>query len=612
MDTLRLDGNFPPVTREEWRKSVDAVLKGADFNKVLVSLTYSDIAIQPLYQRVLNVTPEGRNAGAAPWRIDQRIELPGISDANAQMRDDANGGANGFVIATKGAPGARGFGLTLETAADIAKLFDGLDTDLLSLRLESGADTPRIANLLLEAIGQKKIAAHHLALDLGYDPVGASAASGNKVAENFHLAQAFKEANVKARIFLADGRPYHEAGASEAQELAAVIATALHYMRGLEKNGMALEAARDSLSFLLVADADELMTVAKFRALRRLWRKIEIACGLDPKPIQLQGETAWRMMSRYDCWTNLLRATTAVFSAGIGGADSVAVLPFTNAIGLPDAQARRIARNIQLVLIHESNLWRVVDPAAGAGGFEELTKALCEQAWTAFQQIEGEDGITASLGKGLLQGRIAETAAKRRQDIAVKKLKLTGISEFPDIHGEKVSVLAPAAAKAQPGKTDITPLVAHRDAEDFEALRDRVESKVEKTGQREKVFIAAIGSQAAYTGRATFARNFFEVAGFETVMPDENLTTDNLAKVFARSGAKLVCIASSDDGYAEGAGVISRAFDGTDCRKLYLVCSKGLDPSWEVAGTVEAVTPRSNALTVLGQAVDIALNQTKA
>lgn len=617
MDTLKLDGEFPPVTYEEWLKAAESVLKGADFNKVLVSRTYDDIAIQPLYKRMKNTAPEGRAAGATPWRIDQRIDHTDITAANTQMLEDQNGGAAGFVIVGREALSSRGFGLKLEKSEDLGSLLKGLYTDEFSLRLDAGEQGVHIATLLLDLIRQKKLPASHLTLDIGHDPIGLLASRGTlhqpvdkTVSAGADLIDALKKADVQVKTFLADGRPYHEAGASEGQELAAVLSAALYYLRRLIDLGMDIETARGSLSFLLVADADEFMTVAKFRALRRLWRKVEESCGLEAKPIRLHSETAWRMMTRYDPWTNLLRCTTAVFSAGVGGTDTLSVLPFTNALGLPDVIARRMARNIQLVLLNESNLWRVVDPAAGAGGFEALTSSLCEMAWKDFQEIEREGGIVESLSKGLLQSRISETARKRRQDLAVKKLKMTGISEFPDIHGEKVSVLAPIpkVAKSPPDGA----LVPHRDAEAFEALRDRVETHAEKTGKREPIFIAAIGSQAAYTGRATFARNFFEVAGIEAVMPDRPLTPENLAEVFAGSGAKLACIASSDDGYAEGAGAISKALAATDCRRIYLVCSKGLDPAWNVESAVEAVTPRSDALAVLEAAVDAALPTTAA
>ncbi|MGG7379237.1 methylmalonyl-CoA mutase family protein, partial [Escherichia coli] len=92
---------------------------------------------------------------------------------------------------------------------------------------------------------------------------------------------------------------------------------------------------------------DQFLTVAKFRALRQLWSRVEQACGLTPKPIFISAETAWRMMTRRDPHVNMLRVTIAAFAAGVGSADAIAVLPFTAALGLPGRFARRIARNTQ-------------------------------------------------------------------------------------------------------------------------------------------------------------------------------------------------------------------------------------------------------------------------
>ena len=125
----------------------------------------------------------------------------------------------------------------------------------------------------------------------------------------------------------------------------------------------------------LSADADQFLTLAKFRALRLLWARIEQACGLTPKPLFIAADTAWRMLTQRDAYVNMLRATMATFSAGLGGANAITVLPHTLALGLPDPFARRAARNTQLVLLEESNLAKVSDPAAGSGGIETLTQA---------------------------------------------------------------------------------------------------------------------------------------------------------------------------------------------------------------------------------------------
>jgi methylmalonyl-CoA mutase len=197
--------------------------------------------------------------------------------------------------------------------------------------------------------------------------------------ENAEPVDALTAQGFRGPFLEADGRPWHEKGASEAQELGAVLAAAVRHLRGLEKPAPGVT---------LAAGQDMFLTLAKFRAMRLLWRRVLEASGRTDGPLRIHGETSWRMMAKLDPTTNILRAVAAVFGAGLGGADSICVLPFSLAQGLPDAFARRVARHVQTVLLEESNLWRVADPASGSGYVEHLTQALCEKAWGVFQRIE--------------------------------------------------------------------------------------------------------------------------------------------------------------------------------------------------------------------------------
>jgi methylmalonyl-CoA mutase len=245
----------------------------------------------------------------------------------------------------------------------------------------------------------------------------------------------------KGPFAAADGRVIHDAGGSEVQELAFVLACGVAYLRAVEQAGVALEDAQGMVYARLGADADQFLTLAKFRALRLLWSRIEQACGLTPKPLFVAADTAWRMLTQRDAYVNMLRATIATFSAGLAGANAITVLPHTLALGLPDDFGRRVARNTQLILLEESNLAKVTDPAAGSGGIETLTKQLCEAAWTLFQEIEKAGGIFAALEQNLIQRKVAATRAAREANIARRKDVLTGASEFPNLHEADAAVL---------------------------------------------------------------------------------------------------------------------------------------------------------------------------
>jgi methylmalonyl-CoA mutase len=487
--------------------------------------------------------------------------------------------------------------------------------DGIQVRLEAGIRGREAADWLL-AVAERR--GHRLAdldLELGLDPIGAVAAQGRLSAPWETIAQRCAErlANLAGRgfagrAFTADARPYNEAGASEAQELAAVLATGVAYLRALEAGGHALDAARDALAFVLAADADEFLTVAKFRALRKLWARLEAACGLEAQPIRLHAETAWRMTTRRDPWVNLLRATTATFSAGIGGADGITVLPFTAALGLPDAFARRLARNTQIILLEESNLWRTADAAAGAGAFEAMTDALCDKAWGLFQELERQGGIVAGLASGALQRQIAAVRAERDRNLARRKDPLTGTSEFPDLREVAVTVLMPPPSapdgQAEPGGGS-EPLVSRRLAEPFEALRDRADRMLEETGSRPKVFLANLGPAAAFTARSGFAKNLFEAGGIEAVGNDGFASVDALAAAHRASGAKLACLCSSDEIYAQHAAPAAMALKGAQCGHIYLAGRpRELEPALQQAGVETFIFAGCDAVAVLAEALD--------
>ncbi|HVZ53231.1 MAG TPA: methylmalonyl-CoA mutase family protein, partial [Pseudolabrys sp.] len=380
-EDLTLAAEFPPTSEADWRKLVEAALKGASFEKRLVTQTYDGLRIAPLYPRAVDAaTVAGRPA--QPWQVLQRVDLPDPAAANAEALHDLENGAAGLALVFAGASGAHGYGLVADKAEDLERALAGVMLDMIPLRIETAPFAGRpVATLVTALVEARKLDPATLAIDFGLDPVGDMARTGHALLPWPELSQraggTARELASKgfaaARFLRADGRAVHEAGGSEAQELAFAIACGVAYLRLLEAAGFALDEARRRVSFLLAADADEFLTVAKFRALRKLWARIEQASGLTPEPAFVAAETAWRMMTARDPYVNMLRATIAVTAAGVGGADSITVLPFTAALGLPDRFARRVARNLQLILLEESNLYRVADPAAGSGGIETLT-----------------------------------------------------------------------------------------------------------------------------------------------------------------------------------------------------------------------------------------------
>ncbi len=638
---LSFAADFAPADEADWRKLVDGVLKGAPFEK-LVGKTYDGLPIAPIYRRAQDAAPIVGRAAAAPWQIVQRIEHPDPSAANAQALHDLENGATGLALIFAGARGARGFGLP-PTAEAIERALDGVFIDAgIAIELHVGTPSRMAPIHLAELIKRRGLKAAACDIRFGLDPIGDAAVRGSSAHDAQQIASATADAikGLTATGFagpfaVADGCVIHDAGGSEAQELAFVLATAVAYLRALENAGVPLETARGMIYARLSADADQFLTLAKFRALRLLWARVEESCGLAPKPLFIAAETAWRMLTQRDPYVNMLRATVAIFSAGLGGASAVSVLPHTLALGLPDAFARRVARNTQLILLEESNLAKVSDPAAGAGGIEALTRELCDAAWSRFQDIDRAGGVFAALCANLIQPQVAQTRAARQTAIAKRREVLTGASEFPNLHEAAAVVLSdePAMPELSTDPTiQFEPLSPMRLATPFEALRDKSDAMLAETGARPKVLLANLGTAADYTARATFAKSFFETGGIEAIeylpalfssaqdeipspgpfpsaqdrpppMGEVKHDFVTLADAFKISGAALVCLCSSDKVYAGHAVAAAQALKAAGGRHIYLAGRPGeMEASLRNAGVETFIIAGGDALQTLQDA----------
>jgi methylmalonyl-CoA mutase len=447
----------------------------------------------------------------------------------------------------------------------------------------------------------------------GLDPLGACAAWGSSPYSWSEIVPAVTSAikglaalGFKGPLAAADGRVIHDAGGSEVQELAFTLAAGVAYLRAIEAAGVPLEDAQGMVYARLSADADQFLTLSKFRALRLLWARVEQACGLSPRPLFIAADTAWRMLTQRDPYVNMLRATMATFSAGLGGANAITVLPHTLALGLPDPFARRAARNTQLVLLEESNLAKVSDPAAGSGGIEALTKQLCDAAWSLFQEIENAGGLFASLEQNLIQRKVAATRTLREANIAKRRDVLTGASEFPNLHEAEVAMLdAKPIALAPYGETKFKfdPLLPMRLAAPFEALRDKSDAKLKSTGARPKIFLANLGTPADFTARATFAKSFFETGGIEAIDTTGFADPETLVTAFKASGATTACLCSSDKIYAGHAAVAAKALQAAGTKHIYLAGRPGeREAALRAAGVGDFIFAGGDALAMLRDA----------
>ncbi|WP_229369303.1 methylmalonyl-CoA mutase family protein [Umezawaea beigongshangensis] len=600
---LALAAEFPTPSRERWRELVEGVLSrsGADPGS-LVSTTYDGITVQPLYTAqdapdvpagfpglppfLRGSRPQGSAAGG--WDVRQRHADPDPAAAGRAVLDDLeNGGSSLWLRVGTGAL----------PAAALDDVLAGVHLDLAPVVLDAGAEFSSAADALLAVFDDRPLLPGEVRGNLGADPLGVLARTGSApdVAEAADLTVRALRRFPHLRTIVVDALPHHDAGGSDAQELGASLAAGVTYLRALTDAGLSVDRACGVLEFRLAATADQFLTIAKFRAARRLWARVAEVCGA-PVPARAQAQhavTSSAMMTRRDPWVNVLRTTIACFGAGLGGADAVTVQPFDAAIGLPDAFSRRVARNTQSVLLEESHLAGVIDPAGGSWYVERLTEDLARAAWAWFQEIEAAGGLPDALASGLVADRLAVTREARAANLADRTDAITGVSEFP--HLEEKPVVRPPAP-VEPGGG--LPRVRH--AAPYEALRDRSDAVLAATGSRPAVFLATLGPVAAHTARASFAANLFQAGGIAT--PDAGPTDSVNAVVerFRASGTTVACLCGSESSYAELAAPVAAALREAGARRVLLAGK----PSPERTGVDEFVFTGCPALEVLGHTYD--------
>ncbi|WP_030293925.1 methylmalonyl-CoA mutase family protein [Streptomyces katrae] len=616
-DGLSLAAEFPDATHEQWQRLVEGVLRksgkdvSGDAAEDALSTKLEDgLTTRPLYTApetadetgfpgfapfVRGGSPAGGAAGG--WDVRQRYLGSDAARVNEAVLTDLENGVTSLWLSL-GGPG----GLPVDA---LPRVLDGVYLDLAPVSLDAGAEYAEAARALLRLYAERGVTPEAARASLGADPLGHEARTG----EVLDLAGAVGLAREAAarwpgvRALAVDALPYHEAGGSAAEELGLSLATGVAYLRALtEADGetgaagaLDVRAALGQLEFRYAATADQFLTIAKFRAARRLWARIAEACGAPDAGAQRQhAVTSPVMMTRRDPWVNMLRTTVACMAAGVGGADSVTVLPFDHELGLPDAFARRIARNTSTILLEESHLARVIDPAGGSYYVEQLTDELAHAAWEFFQTIEKAGGLAAALRSGLVAERLAATWAERSKKLAKRREPITGVSEFP-LLSEKPLDREPAPA----GPAGGLPRVRRDEA--YEALRARSDAHLAATGNRPRIFLAALGPAAAHTARATFAANLFQAGGVEAVHDPVSVDAATAAEAYAASGADgMAVLCSSDALYEEQAEAVAGALRAAGATTVFLAGKPGTS-----AGAVdEYVFAGCDAVAVLSSVLD--------
>lgn len=554
----------PAHTRADWEKLAAGVLRKArkladgDPDEAVWSRltreTLEGLDITPLGTSDLldDLKTTGRPDRVGEWDVRAWFTDPDPKATAADIQTDLDNGVTSvwLQVGDGGVP-----------VADLAAALDGVLLDVAPVVLD--ASDPLAAAEAFAAVAREVATTTGLAAgtNLGADPVAAVVRGRELDAGTLGgVATTARELGCLAAVV--DGTAVHDLGASDVQEVGYSIAVGAAYLRELVASGLPVAEAAGLIEFRYAATDEQFLAIAKLRAARRLWARV-LELSEVPAESRRQRQhvvTSRPMMSKYDPWVNMLRTCVAAFSAGVGGADAVTVLPFDARLGQPDAFGRRIARNTSALLVHESHVARVADPAGGAYAIERLTDDFALGAWAEFQQLEEGGGVLAALPG--LRDRIAAVVIERDAQIARRERPLTGISEFPN--------LAETLPERRPYADGLPEVRAYGQA--FEALRDEPAPGA--------VFLATMGTVAAHTARATFASNLFAAGGIAVVNPGR---ADDVSAVLAAysgqdGGQPVVCLTGSDSAYAAWGADLVAALREAGAR--WVILAGKLNPSW--------------------------------
>jgi methylmalonyl-CoA mutase len=601
--------------RGRWRDAVAGVLAkstrkdpaelGDQPEHLLDTPTYDGFDIRPLYT-AFDELPEPPLPGEWPyvrggdalrdvksgWKVAEEFPAVGaaVGDANAAVLAALGDGVSALLVRV----GESG------VAADkLEALLDGVYLSMAPVILDAGAAYPAACGAMLDLVAEVEPDQRTtLSIDLGADPLTAALSDRPAPAIEDVVEVAARLAGEHGvRAITVDGPAFHNLGANATWELAASIAAAVAYLRLLTESGLSVDQALRQISFRLAADDDQFMTLAKMRAVRQLWARVAEVAG-DPEggAAVVHAETSLPMMTQRDPWVNMLRTTLAAFGAGVGGADTVLVFPFDVAIrggfpGTATSFARRIARNTQLLLLEESHVGRVLDPAGGSWFVEDLTEQLARQAWQQFQAIEANGGFVDA--RDYVATQIAEIAARRADDIAHRRTAITGVNEYPNL-GEP------------PLPQDDSSSEVQRYAAEFEALRDRSDAYLARVGARPQVVLLPLGPLAEHNIRTTFAANLLASGGIEAINPG-TIDADEVADAVADAGSPAAAvICGTDKRYQDEATGIVEAARRAGIAYVYLAGPEQAlgdaepRPDEYLTAKINAVEALSDLLTRLG------------
>lgn len=683
-------GEFAPHSYEDWKKAAEDLLKGRSFEKTLVTPTYEGFDLQPIYLAEAleatghcggipgqgNLVRGSRLSGylTAGWAVSQELSAPTPKQLNQILLESLQNGQNEahiwFDDATRrgvdvdqARPGSAGVcGLSLSSSVDFGTLFAGVHLDAISLYLRGGMAAPALYAQFMAWAQSSGVDTGKLTGCIGFDPaawlvekgelpIGQDAALDAMAAMVRHAGQVAPQ----LQVIEVQGHAYHNGGASSAQEVAAVLATAFSYVKAMQERGLAVADVIGKIRFAVSIGGNYFIEIAKLRALRLLWSRILEAFGVaaDQRTMNVHARTGLYNKTLFDPYVNMLRTTTEAFSAVVGGCDGLHIGPFDEILRESDTFSRRIARNTHAILAEECGMSQVVDPSGGSWAVETLTDQLAAKAWQLLQEIEASGGIWASLTSGKLQAQIEAVRDERAKNVQRRKDIIVGTNNYPNstetllkggsidykaalaqrmedlklartnrdgvgiaaalagAGGDADALLAGWLQAAKAGATlgELTatwptggqglqaqPIALRRAAEDFETLR-LTAMAMRESGQPPRLLQLNMGPSRRYRARADWTSAFFQVGGLEVMNDADFADADAALQALAQSHARVAIITSDDETYASLVEPLAKALKAAQPDLTLLVAGAPGDneAAWRAAGVDDFVNVRVNA-----------------
>lgn len=468
----RLLSEFPEHTYEQWHQAAEALLKGAPFEKKLVSKTYENITIQPIYRRedIANLPHRNHTPGsdslvrgsrvdgflANGWEVSQELKAADPVELNRLAMEGLHGGQSELnVIVGCGAEECCK-GVKLDSAADVGSALKGVELSAISTYWQCGPAALPVAALVIAAAEQAGVPASQLRGGFENDPLGELVSKGSlRQSLNLrydHMAALTDYAAKHApnlRTITVKGDVYHNAGATATQELGYTVATLVTYLEEMKQRGLSPATVLPHVRIRLAVGSDYFMEIAKIRAARWLWSKVATAYGVEAAPVFVHASTSRWNKTTYDAHTNMLRVTAEAFAAVVAGADALHIGPYDEIAGHSDEFSRRIARNLHTILREECGLDRVIDPAGGSTYIEWLTDQVAAKSWEIFQEVEAQGGMSACLTAGSVQASVSAVCKAKLQNVRRRKDRVVGANMYPDLKGKKLTIHAPECQAAK-------------------------------------------------------------------------------------------------------------------------------------------------------------------